>query len=218
MANNVIGFIGIEAHDLILYLSRILRALGREVLLVDYADKDGLATSIPVINKGDEIANIVDYHGISYTRQGLSEAFLQNYDEIIINFGFIQNEHIQSCSQLIYVVDQHKHHIEHMLHCTYHAQKKEVLLRNMVDCSIDVSYISSKLKEGLMVEDKDIHVLYYDERDIRSGLMAEYNYLVTFRNISKDMKLYLKNKIEELCPKDSNKMRKKAYRIAERGN
>lgn len=232
MANNVIGFIGIEAHDLILYLSRILKGLANKVLLVDYAEHQSLARSIPIINQGDPLGYIIEYHGIYFTQKEHIEEIYGDYDIVLIQFGMVRfdmeqlafignGQMLSNCTEIIYVVDQQRHHMEPLLQMATHlsnADKKELILRNMIHSNIDEYYIRSKFKEKIALEDYEIHVFYYDERDIKSGLLAQYNDQFTFPNISKDLKNYLQNKIHQLCPMETSKLRKRAYRAAERGN
>ena len=66
MGDKLIGFLGCDKYEIILYLSRILYHLGKKVLLVDYAESEALYQSIPVPDTLKDENNYIHYSGIDF--------------------------------------------------------------------------------------------------------------------------------------------------------
>ena len=121
MENKILGFFGVDKYDIILYLSRILYTLNKKILLLDCSENRALTYSIPMPNQilcEERDCYIVNYRGIdcasnSFISQELMEKYKQEYDVILMDFGFQENhELVENCTHIVLVLDQKLHNLK----------------------------------------------------------------------------------------------------------
>lgn len=217
MANNVLGYFGIENYEIILYLARILNKLGRKILLIDYSFTDNLTVCIPIPVGLNAFDDVVTYFGVDFTRKELDADLINVYDDILINFGFNYNINAaQSCTRIVYSTDLQKHNIEKLISIpNIEKAEKSLLIKDAVDSKVNQAYILDRLQKDINKE--KVYVFDQDVIDTKYKILAQYDTLFEFRKITRAVKDYLKNTIRELCPCTTEKERKEAYKIAERG-
>lgn len=216
MATNVIGFYGIENYEIILYLSRIMDKLKRKVLLVDYSTTDDLTICIPVPTGIYVDDDVITYFGVDFTRKPIDAELMDDYDDILISFGFNYLEDITNkCTQLIFVTDQQKHNIIKLSTIPDMDQPKILLIKDVVDSKINQAYIQEKIQKNINSE--CVFVFDQDEVDKKYKILAQHNTLYEFRRITNGVKDYLKYMVKKMYPGISDKELKDAYKTAERG-
>lgn len=217
MANNVVGFIGIENYEIILYLSRILAKLGKRVLLVDYSESSDLTSCIPVPIDLNPQKDVISYMGIDFTGNKFITEFIDSYDDILINFGFHMNSGVTLCTQIGYVVDQQKFHIERLVSLPKtEISNISLLIKDYVDSKINSEYILERLNKNIRKD--NIYVFEQDVIDTKFKILAQYNTVFEFKRISRGTKGYLKNTILSMHPGMKTSTIQKAYKLAERGH
>lgn len=216
MANNILGFVGITNYDIILYLSRILNRLGKKVLLVDYSLDNDLEECIPVPRELTPDKDVITYNGVDYTKASLDITLINRYDDVLIYFGFCINEKISLCTQIVYVTDQQKFHIEKLKSLPENeAEKISLLVRDAVDSKINLAYITDRLHKDM--KSADIFIFYLDDIDTKNKILVQYNSIIQFKGLSGEIKEYLKKTVKIMYPEISEKELHKSYKLAERG-
>lgn len=216
MVNNILGFVGTTNYDIILYLSRILNRLGKKVLLADYSSENDLEVCIPVSPQLNPEDDVITYNEVDYTKTDFDSTLLNQYDDVLIYFGFCINEKITLCSQIVYVTDQQRFHIEKLRSLPQmEAPRINLLIRDIVDSKINQTYITDRLKKDLKPE--DIFLFYLDDIDIGNKILSQYNSILQFKRLSREFKDYLKKTVKNMYPDISEKELHKSYKLAERG-
>ena len=217
MANNVLGFIGIENFEIILYLSRILRKLERKVLLIDYSETAELASCIPIPEGLDPEDDIITHFGIDFTSKQINQDVRDEYNDILINFGFnwTHISETQYCTSIIFIINQLQHNIKRLASFTSigsEAADKSLIIKDVVNSKISPEYIADQLKVK-----ENVCVLNFDEIDMKYRILAQHDSLFTFRRITRGAKDYLLDTVKKMCPEIQEKAIKEAYKAAERG-
>lgn len=220
MRNNVIGFVGIDNYEVILYLARILDNLGKKVLLVDYTTCGELEICIPIPEGLYSDTDIIKYYGLNYTRQPLDQELVKDYDDILIDFGFNYiKSALEMCTEIVYAVDQQKHNIN-LLTCFPDDKiqadiPRRLIIKDFVGGKIDQKYILTKIHKSVA---GDVYVFDQDSIDRKKKLLVQYNTLFDFRKISAGIKSFLRQSVKNFHPDVSEKVLKDAYSKAERGH
>jgi len=218
MVSNVIGFIGIDNYDIILYLSRILNTIGKKVLIIDYSYTDALTTCIPVPEGLNVYDDIIDYRDVDYTKKCFEEDYLNEYDDILINFGFHYIEHVAAvCNYIIYSTDLQKHNIDSLRSIPFIRDgKKQLIIRDMVDSKINPTYIIDLLQMEFLKD--DVYGFELDALDMKYKILIQYDTIFEFKRITKYLKSYLTDTLKKLYPNIAHKELREALKKAERGN
>lgn len=222
----VIGFVGIEQFDIILYLSRVLKNLNKKVMLLDLADNKKLSICIPypdqLLAKNKNNSLIIDYSGIDIiiNNEGRNKIsnFVNQYDFILIDFGFdLKNKEILLCDELFLVTDLDKTNSNRFNNTQFdHIQNKYLIFREVVDCKITPFYVLEEHIPNLHIDREYCSILYQDYIDTKMKLNWQYDEDVRFKKLSRHYKNWIKDTvtyISGLTRKDIEK----AYKAAERG-
>lgn len=216
MANNIIGYVGTENYEVILYLSRILDRLGKKVLMVDYSELEDLTICIPVPSGLYPEDDIITYFGVDFTKRDLDSQLVNEYDDILINFGFRINNNVSQCTQIVYVTDQQKFNIEKLAALpSIEIETSSLIIKDMVESKINEIYITDRLQKNIDL--KNTYVFALDGVDMTYKILVQFNTLYEFKRISKAVKRYLLGTIKTLYPDINQKELKRAYKLAERG-
>ena len=73
------GYAGLEAYDLILYIGRVYTKLGQRVLIVDLSSSEALKNSIKHGMGLDSFIDIINYRDINYVRRIPTEEELVDF-------------------------------------------------------------------------------------------------------------------------------------------
>lgn len=216
--NRVVGFVGSDKYEILLYLSRILYHLDKKVLLVDYSETQALTSSIPIPEILRESNTYLDYRGIDFIK---GRNYIQNmdkdYDYVLIDFGF--NHGILSnikCHNIIYVTDLQLHHAKRLKRSLVTGNPKNyIVIKDVFPCKVSPDVILKEISLKAIIE--DIYVIEQDALDIKFKIQSQYNQTFYFDRLSKSMKTFLKDIIYRFDKNLDKSQIQSAYKKAERG-
>lgn len=206
----------VEAYDFILYLARLLRQLGKQVLIVGKKKDGGLQASVPA-PAGMPAGQLVHYRGIDCIFGG-NESAGQDYDVIITEYPercFFQQDELSE-TMLIYLTDYQIHNVESMVERIRQsprgAGKDMVVIR--ADSGVNkFRYLKKQLPGvGYMKQVAE------DDATRRIRLYCQYNNVFRFRRIGSDYKNVLIDAAGRILADGADyKSCKAALRRAEKG-
>lgn len=225
----VIGFLGIEKYEVILYLSRILKQLHKKVLVLDCSEDGALDAGVCYFREQPVVyGELQEYRGIDYVNYTVHEyknmeeySVLQEkrkeYDFILIDFGFCRTHSLMTaCHRYFFVSDQQRHNILRVKEAAKKCRVPfTVVLRDVLSCKVSLDYFTDFMEENQWAE--EVQILYRNEADIREQIQCQYGQAVNFQKLSKDMKEFLKNMVKQLLPECTKAEIIKALKQAERG-
>lgn len=200
-----LGFIGTYKIDLFHYFSRILRALGKNVIIIDASEDQNLLVTLPE----SEEDCLVTLQGIDYlidqkNMDLLDQVLYSDYDVALIDYGF--NSEVafdySSCHILFVITDFQKHHVlklKELVYATFSPEFNVVkLFRDVVECKISGAYINRVLdmddKAKILAE----YLFYLNESDYECQLISQYDDVFKFVKLSKEYKMLFLDILEEL--------------------
>jgi hypothetical protein len=223
----IVGFIGMDKYEYILYLSRILYHLKKNVLLVDCSETGALTASIPIPKGATD--TVIETRGIMFLDGRSSfenhsfcweEAPIneKEYDYVLIDYGYNTNaDGLRNCDQLVIVTDQLAHNLGRLSIPDFLKDKeKTLIIKHVVSCKITPEYIAKELDFDHPFT-KKVYVVYEDELDRECKIKCQYEGVFRFIKISMQLKSVIKGLTIELLPKLTKKELKVAYKKAERG-
>lgn len=221
MANNIIAFVGIDNFDNIFYISKILSAVGKRVLLIDHSDTLAIKHSIPLPDGVECSKELVTYRNIDFTTKILTTDMMEEYDDIFLAYGF--NEPLQDivyCNRIVYVLDLYRYNQERLI-CIMGEKlpkevEKELIVKGVLDTKLIPELVAEKIDNSITKE--GISVLLHDERDEANALLCHHNRMFCLRGISRQRKNYLSKVIRGYYPEISNHTVRAAFRQSKRRN
>ncbi len=219
MGDRLIGFLGSDKYEIILYLSRILYHLGKKVLLVDYAETEALYQSIPIPESLKEENNYIHYSGIDFIQgKYYKRNKKEKYDYILIDFGYdTENIILSQCEKVLFITDLQLHNIKRIKNISYNGNgEKYLIIKDVFPCKIKPEYIQEQLS-NLMIEEQQVYILYQDPIDMKYRIQSQYDLNFSFPKLSKPAKSFLQDLIIKLNVNINKKELKNAYHMAERG-
>lgn len=239
MDSKMIGFLGADKYDILLYLSKILTRLNQKVLLVDYSENRALTCCIPIPGKRQGILTIRDrtgaylepsgrkteeerisYQGIDFLIEPLYGQLMEmkeRYDLILVDLGFqVYSKLIHECNQIYLSLDQQLHNIMQLKPISLMGEEVEkkcfILFRQVYDCKISTAYLLEEL--ALNVPEDNIFPYYQETMDMKYCIDSQYNHTFHFAHISRGLKSCLLYLLRNLLPQLSEQQRKSAYKTA----
>ncbi len=220
MKNNVIGFVGIDNFDNILYLSRILLKLGKKVLMIDHSESNSLMYSIPKPSDSCSNKEIITYRRVDFTCMPLCKEMLEEYEDILINFGCNKSqEDMFQCSRIIFTTDLFVHHQERVTDLIRYLSDeihKELLIKDVIEVKITPDHVLDRMEH--LIPKEEVSILYRDELDYENSLLIHNNGIVRFYRLSRQRRNYLISEIKRFHPNLNQKQINHAYRQAKRGD
>lgn len=220
----VIGFVGIDKYEYIIYLSRILYHLNKRVLLLDNSDSGALTGCIPTpIELKDKR---IEYRGVMF--QNIRNPVERNYSEedqgydgydcILIDYGNEAKvfDNLRP-DFLVYVTDQQVHNLNHLAEQKImDVTGKILIIKNYINHKTTPSFIMEQLnlcEENL----RSTYVVSPDELDEKNKLSCQTDYEVKLKKLSVQTKNLVRGITMELYPDISMKELNKGWKKAERG-
>lgn len=152
----LVGFVGYECEDIVLYLSLILTSLGKKVAVIDRTEQEML---LEILEMGKEVHE-EDYYGIKITDQGVN---YEEYDIIFYLFGYrLIHPKLYECEALIMVTDGVPAHASLLRKIGNWERKQYLLIRNLVPMKHTEIYLTI-----LADNENNYCEIPYDENDIR---------------------------------------------------
>jgi len=214
MDNNIMGFIGVEVTDIILYLSRILYHLDKRILICDLSSNKELIHSIPNMME----LPLIHYNGVDITNM-LDRSYV--YDHVFIYYGFSYDDTLKNCNRLIITSDMSRNHISCISNIykellnKYSNFENSFLFVKVFESKIKIEYILERIDSK--IDFKTVYSIYADLEDMKASIVNQYNKEITFRKISPSFKQFLLEMVKKLEPHSQHKQLYMAYKKAERG-
>ncbi|MGB8455261.1 MAG: hypothetical protein WCD89_23385 [Anaerocolumna sp.] len=211
---NVIGFLGIETYDLILYISKLLINLNQEVLIIDNSETEALTCCIPIPESLNPKISKINYRHIDFVKERTSNEYMDDYDFIFVDFGFkTSNKDIKNCSFIYLVTDKQQHNILRIQNLKL-TQEVYLIIKDIIK-SENAAYLADNLKEN-KINVKQYYCLYYDDADKENMISLQYNNDIKFKNQSGQLKELLNQLIIETLHFNKTEVGQ-AYKKAKRG-
>lgn len=178
MANtNMIGVVGYESEDIVLYLAKLLCALEKKVAIVDRTEQEML---IELLEVGTEREG--EYEGIWITSQGVEK---DKFDVIFFLFGYrLLHPKLYECEVLIMVTDGVPAHASLLRKLGQWERRQCLVIRNLVAMKYGEQYL--KMLVGQM--ETSCFVIPYEEQDTRIRCCLGTDTEICIRKLSKEMK------------------------------
>ena len=220
METKKIIYIGTDNYDHIIYLSRILHKLGKNVLIFDYLDTKSLQATIPVIDGIDILTQVATYRRVDYTAMQPSKELFDKYDVVLASCSQIKNENdLDLFDQVIFVTDLYLHSLNNLNSMEKMFKNREIekylLVKDIVDMKITPYAVSKQI--NIDIPEENMFQLYFEYNDYVSKIKMQYDNIPSFTKISKSLKRYLIDEVAGLYPEINKKAIKKAYNKAKRG-
>jgi len=212
-----IGFAGLEAFDVVLYIGRTLTKLNKRVLIIDLSNSNALETAINHGMDIDSNFNIVNYRDINYTRMVPSENEINEFGVVIFSFG-LECKSYELADKIILVCDILPSNIKKVKGILGNVYDKhdnvDMLIRNVINIE-DVDRIVNLLDLKKNPANTSFH--YYNLDDYESAVNCQVTQVIRFTNISKEMNSYIIQEIKSIFPDIKESVIKKAIYRARRG-
>ncbi len=199
MKSKVLGFVGMDVQDTMLYLSRIFYHMGKRVLMADYSESQALYYCIPMIPGTDAYTVQVEYRGTYFTSGPVREKDYEAYDVIMLFFGFEGRREVHNCTHMIYTTDDEKNHVERLWQmvggCAGYSQ---IVFRN---AGRRKHY--GQVQEGSfpkMVRESCAYTCNDSAKEKRLRVQCQYNEVFSFKGISAQFKKYLVDTVRAVFP------------------
>jgi len=209
----IIGFLGIEAYDIILYLSKLLSGLDKKILLMDNSESGALTCCIPIPATLNPKFTPISCGDMDFVRERKVAEYKEKYEYILMDFGFrINHEDLNTCSYLFLICDRQQHNIERLRNLKEETEVY-VILRDIVNFKVK-DYILNNLAEKIHI--KDCYCLYRDEIDKEYMLGLQYGNQIALKKLSAQFN-YVLNQIFTKVLHFERVAVVKAYKKAKRG-
>ncbi len=156
----LVGFVGYECEDIVLYLAKILSSLGKKVAVIDRTEQEMLLEILELQRKNENTEKEGEFYGIWITNQGVQQ---EEYDLIFYLFGYrLIHPKLYECEALIMVTDGVPAHASLLRKIGNWNRKQYLLIRNIVPMKHTEQYLAV-----LADNEQNYCEIPYDEKDIR---------------------------------------------------
>lgn len=180
----IIGVVGYESEDIIIYLAKLMTELGQKVAVVDRTEQEMLLEILDFCQENENAVREGEFSGIWITDQSVD---YDRYDLVFYLFGYrLIHPKLYECESLIMVTDGAPAHAS-MLHKIGKWERKQyLLLRNLVPMKHSRQYLAMLAAAG-----ENYCELPYDEQDIRQKYSLGFCTGCFVRGVSEGMKRVL---------------------------
>lgn len=210
----VIGFLGVEKYDLILYLAYILKELNQKILIMDASDQRALTCCIPHPKELNSETETITFREIDFIRDFNPDDYVRDYDYILIDYGFkVRHHDLKGCTTLFACLDRQKHNITAINQLALPSDEVYLILRDIgyqSDADIVVQELGFKAKEVIP--------LIYDEHDKRSMVALQSQERININSLSGDYRYLLRYVIETVFGIDKKDFKLAYKRMRKRVN
>lgn len=182
----IIGFLGMDAYDLILHLAKYLTYLGQRVLLTDYSKYGRLSFCIPAPVSLSPKERIT-YMNIDFIRHKEELSYKDEYNYILMDFGW-ESGHpaIKNCDLLYIITDLQQQNIEHILNMKLTGSTVYILLKNFLHIN-NSSTMKAYLDENHF-DYKNCYLYPSTETDLENMVMLQYNHDIQIKKSTRQFK------------------------------
>lgn len=197
----IIGFVGYESEDIVLYIAKILYAFEKRVAIVDRTEQEMI---LELLEVGEEREG--EYEGIWITSQGVEK---ERYDIVFFLFGYrLMHPKLYECENLVMVTDGVPAHASLLRKIGQWERITCLVMRNLVAMKYGEQYL--KMLTGQT--EISCFSIPYVEQDIRIRCCLGTDTEVCIRKLSKEMKQTLIQLFLWLFPQYQERELKKKIR------
>lgn len=214
MSSSVLGFYGVEAYDLMYYLALTAVRLGNRVAMVDVSEDRSLAFTVPNFEDFQQMP-VISYRGIDVAVTQEVSQFVEEYDYVLVYFGFNRKSAVISeCTELYLVTDMQLHNLWRMRDLPVAEQTYVfAVIREKYDGKAGIAFLN-EFVHGYEIAESDVIYVSDDSNDLRSKLLCQYNSRFSFKQTSESMRNFV---VRVLSVDFDSKAIASAFRIASRG-
>lgn len=210
--SELIGFVGVEKYDLILYLSSLLSVMDNKILLIDNSETEALTCCIPVPSALNPKVSKVTFGNIDFLKENNPSNYKEKYDYIMVDYGFkAAHKDIASCDKLFFVTDTQQHNIDKINRLKTIETESFLILKDL--CWRDKA---ESIRQSISLPVKDYYSLEYDETDRANMIELQYSEKVSLRKISPEYKEIIQKIMTDILKKD-HKQYGVAFKILKKG-
>lgn len=174
---NIIGFVGYESEDIVLYLAKVLYAFEKRVAIVDRTEQEML---LELLEVGVEREG--EYEGIWVTSQGVEK---EKYDIVFLLFGYrFMHPKLYECEFLIMVTDGVPAHASLLRKIGQWERVTCLIIRNLVEMKYGEQYLRILTGQTELT----CFMIPYEEQDIRIKYCLGSDTEICIKKLSKEMK------------------------------
>lgn len=174
---NVIGFVGYESEDIVLYLAKFLCAFKKKVAIVDRTEQEMLLELLEMKTEQEG-----EYKGIWITSQGIEK---EQYDIVFFVFGYrLMHPKLYECEKLVMVTDGVPAHASLLRKVGQWERTQCFIIRNLVAMKHGEQYLKMLAGQSQTL----CFVIPYTEQDIRMRCYLGGDTEIYIRKLSKEMK------------------------------
>jgi len=157
---NVIGFVGYECEDIVLYLAKILSYFGKKIAVIDRTEQELLLETLELQDERVNTEREGQFFGIWISNQGTGK---EEYDFIFYLFGYrLTHPKLYECGRLVMVTDGVPAHAALLKKVGEWDRKQYLVIRNLVPMKHSGQYLA------LLAENKQEYCeIPYSEKDLR---------------------------------------------------
>ena len=162
----VIGFVGMDSTDIVVYLARMINATGKKVGIVDCSIHKSLMRTVSL---PEELVKGNGYYKeiLILSGEADNEADLNAQDMLLYYFeSNINHRHIVQCTDLVLISDMVLSHAQLLKELSVGDIPKIMLIHNAVSVKYSENYLITQT--GQEFQKENVLVLPYEERDFRS--------------------------------------------------
>lgn len=216
-----IGFAGVEAYDIILYIGRTIALLHKRILIVDLSGTDAMTKAIYHGMDMDSLEDIIYYRNINYVRRIPKKSELKDYKDglVFVVYGFndigIYSIHLDI---LYLVTDSMPSNIDRVNKIMNYAGIEQKMLRLLVRDIVTIDdFDRTKRCLEYSWNHTNSEYLYYDIDDYENALRCQLAHDTQFRKISLRMKGLIITEIGIIIPDIKLQLIRKAFNYARKG-
>lgn len=211
-----IGYIGVEAFDIILYIGQTLSKLKYPVLIVDLSDSGALKKSIYHGMDIDSTNDIVHYRNLNYISRIPHKDELEEFNDgmVIVVFGFNYINIPDISLDFLYIVVNSLPSNIDRVNTLLNVIPTDNLKINLLARDIISIDDLERIKNSINFPDKPsrIDYLYLDIADYENAIRCQIFQVVRFKRISSRMKKIIVSGIQDIIPNiKQSKIRRAAF-------
>lgn len=211
-----VGYLGIEAFDIILYIGQTLNKLKYPVLIIDLSNSGAIKKSIYHGMDIDSANDMVHYRNINYIsriphKKELDE-FIEGMVLVVFGFNYTDIESIPlDCLNI--VVDSFPNNLDKVNHLLQDIPTDSLRIRILIRDIISIDDLD-RIKNSINLPNKPVNIdyLYFNITDYENALQCQLTQVVRFRRISNRMKKIIISEVKDIIPNiKQSKIRRAAF-------
>lgn len=183
----LIGFLGLDSYDLILYLAKYLERLGQTVLIVDNSELGRISYCIPSPISLNPKTDVIRYNNMDFLRHNHELIQKEEYSYILIDLGWdCSQDVIHSCEVLYIITDLQQQNMEYFLTMKLPQTSVYILLKNFFHTN-NIENVKDYFNENHFGF-KNCYLFPTGQKDIENMVMLQYYHDIKLKKISKQIK------------------------------